>query len=86
MDKITIRRGNVVLDIKPEEKSFYMSQGYSVIDEKGKVVEEAMSQDVASLQLQVIQLKQEIADLKAKLTEKPKPAMKTKKAEKAEKE
>ena len=86
MNTITVKNGNVILDVMEDEKDYYMNKGYSVIDEKGKVVEEAMSQDVASLQLQVIQLKQEIADLKAKLAEKPKPATRAKKTEKAEKE
>jgi len=71
MDKITVRRANVVLDIKPEDKEFYMSQGYSVIDDTGKVVEEAMSVNANELQVQVTELKKQLADAEktiAKLT------------------
>lgn len=52
-----VQRANVILDISPEDKKYYMSQGYSVIDEKGRVVEAAMSNDVHTLQAQVADLK-----------------------------
>lgn len=61
MDKLTVQRANVVLDISPDEKDFYMSQGFSVIDEKGNIVEEAMSNDVGTLQMQVADLRQKLA-------------------------
>lgn len=47
---ITIIRGNVVLDIPAEQKEYYMNLGYSVIDEKGNVVEAAIPTDLATLQ------------------------------------
>jgi chaperonin cofactor prefoldin len=69
MEKITVQRANVVLDISPEDKKFYMSQGYSVIDEKGKVIEEAMSNDVATLQNQVAHLKEKLAKAEETIAE-----------------
>ena len=56
-NKIMVQRANVILDISPEDKKYYMSQGFSVIDEKGRVVEEAISNDVHTLQAQVADLK-----------------------------
>lgn len=92
MSKITVRKGNTVLDIDSEDKGYYMDKGYSVIDAGGRVVEEAMSQDVASLQLEVMKLKKENEELKKALAEKKeqpaevkKPANR-KKVEKADKE
>lgn len=65
--RIIVQRANVVLRIRPEEKNYYMQQGYSIIDENGAMVEEAMSTDVATLQTQVAKLKTEIQELKAQL-------------------
>ena len=56
-NKIMVQRANVILDISPEDKKYYMSQGFSVIDKKGRVVEEAISNDVHTLQAQVADLK-----------------------------
>ena len=75
MDKIMVQRANVILDISPEDKKYYMSQGYSVIDEKGRIVEEAISNDVHTLQAQVADLKFKLEKAKetiAKLSNKPK--------------
>lgn len=66
MGTIRVERGNVILDIPVEDKAEYMKQGYSVIDAKtGEVVEEAISVDVATLQLQLLTVKGEVEALKA---------------------
>ena len=63
MSTIRVKRANVVLDIRQDEKSKYMEQGFSVIDVKtGKVLEEAMPKDVASLQALVRDLKNQLAE------------------------
>lgn len=67
MDRIKMQRANVVVRISPDEKNYYMLKGYSVVDEEGNVVEEAMSNDVGTLQIQVTKLKAEIAELKSQL-------------------
>lgn len=72
---IRVQRANVLLDISPEQKEYYMQKGYSVVDEKtGKVLEQAISNDLKTLQSQVISLTQtlkekdkEIEALKKKL-------------------
>lgn len=82
MSTIRVRRANVVLDIRPDEKARYMEMGYSVIDANtGKVIEEALSNDVNTLRTEVISLRKvlaekdrEIAELKAKAEKKPKKA------------
>lgn len=83
MGFIRVERGNVVLDIPSEDKEVYMSKGFSVIDVKtGKVIEEAMSTDLATLQSQVVALKAENAKLKEEIkalkTEKPSSTAKKK--------
>lgn len=60
VDKITVRRANVVFDISPEDKNYYMSQGFSVLDADGNVAEQAMSSDVGELQIQVQNLQKEL--------------------------
>ena len=81
MDKITVRNANVVLDIDPEEKSLYMSKGYSVIDAAGNVIEAAIPDDVPALKVMIAKLQEE---LKAKDAEIQKlKSAKTKKADKA---
>lgn len=71
---ITVRRANVILQVPKDEKSDYLNKGYSVIDDKGKVLEEAISTDVNELRLQVQKLEsvikakdEEISDLKKQL-------------------
>lgn len=82
MSTIRVRRANVILDIRPDEKARYMEMGYSVIDTNtGKVIEAALSNDVNTLRTEVISLRKalaekdkEIAELKAKAEKKPKKA------------
>lgn len=46
---ITIQRGNVVLDIKEQDKDYYIDLGYDVIDEKGNVIEKSLPKNVGLL-------------------------------------
>lgn len=62
MSTIRVRRANVTLDIRPDEKERYMEMGYSVIDEKGKVLEAALSNDVNALRTEVLKLRKELAE------------------------
>lgn len=60
VEKITVCRANVVFDISPEDKNYYMSQGFSVLDANGNVIERAMSNDVGELQIQVQELQKQL--------------------------
>lgn len=54
--RITVQRANVILQVPEDAKQYYMNQGYSVINDKGEIVEEATLTDVASLQAKVAAL------------------------------
>lgn len=76
MDTIRVQRANVILDVPSDEKANYMAKGYSVIDVKsGKIIEEAVSNDVATLQVQLKNANEKLASkdveikkLKAEIT------------------
>lgn len=70
MSTIRVQRANVILDIRPEEKERYMEQGYSVIDENGKVLEAALSNDVNALRTEVLKLRKELAEKDAEIADK----------------
>ena len=69
MDKITVRRANVVLDVNAIDKAYYMAQGFSVVDASGKVVEEAIPTDVGALKVQVGELTKKLAAANATIAE-----------------
>lgn len=62
MDKILVRRANVVVEVNPEDKQFYMDNGYSVVNEFGEVVESAMPIDPNALKVQVGELTKKLAE------------------------
>lgn len=62
-DTIMVQRANVILDISPEQKDYYKSQGFAVISEDGSIVEESTSLSIDSLNRKVQQL-QSIIDQK----------------------
>ena len=68
MDTIRVQRANVILDVPSDEKANYMAKGYSVIDVKsGKIIEEAVSNDVATLQVQLKNANEKLASKDAKI-------------------
>lgn len=77
---ITVRRANVILDISLDDKKKYLDMGYVVINaETGEILEESISNDVATLQANVVELRGKlakaedtIAELTAKLKAKDK--------------
>ena len=79
VETIKVQRANVVLDVRPDQKEYYMEKGFSVIDDKGKVIEEAISDNVDALKIQIKNLKEQIAKKDAEI-EQLKSA-KTKKSE-----
>lgn len=71
---VRVRKANVVLSIKDEEVKRYLDAGYSVIDESGEVVTEAIPTDLHTLQqayrdnkVQIANLERGIADLRKEL-------------------
>lgn len=76
---ITVQRANVILDISPEQKDYYLGQGFSVIDDWGHVIEKTAVESNAELSAIILQLKkqlkekdEEIARLKAQKPSKSK--------------
>lgn len=64
---IKIRRDNVVLRVPKDKKSYYMEQGYDVIEENGRVIEETTPTDIATLQRFYKDAKKKIAELEAEI-------------------
>ena len=92
---VRIERGNVVLYVKEHEVPHYLSNGFSVTDDSGNIIQAAVPNNIGTLQRTYIEQKQKIADLEAqieeltkKLAEKPaeKPAPKKKTTAKTTKE
>lgn len=80
MDLIRVRRGNVILDVPSTEKDSYVASGYSVLDmNTNAVIEEAIPQDVGTLQALVGKLKAENEQLKAEIAKLKKPEKSAKK-------
>lgn len=63
----TIQRYNTVLDVEDSEVEYYLNLGYSLIDNKGNVVKKAMSNDVHTLQKELVDANNTIASLKAEI-------------------
>lgn len=69
---VRIERGNVVLKVQEHEVQRYLKLGYNVTDETGKVLTEAIPNDLGTLQKHYIESKKKIEELEAtvaKLTE-----------------
>ena len=82
MDTIRVQRANVILDVPSDEKANYMAKGYSVIDVKsGKIIEEAVSNDVATLQVQLKNANEMLASKDAKIKKLEAEITKLKKAQ-----
>ena len=82
MDTIRVQRANVILDVPSDEKANYMAKGYSVIDAKsGEIIEEAVSNDVATLQVQLKNANEKLASKDAKIKKLEAEITKLKKAQ-----
>lgn len=73
---VNVRRANVLLTIPEDDLNKYMSQGYSLVDERGNIIKESIPNDLVQLQkaytehTEIIKQKDsEIADLRAQLKE-----------------
>lgn len=61
---ITVKRANVILGISESQLDYYISQGYDVIDETGKVIQASVPTDVGTLQKAYVDHLNEIEALK----------------------
>lgn len=64
-----VKKLNVVLTIDDELVDSYMSKGYDVIDNSGKVIRAAMPNDLNQLKLLVAKYEKENKALKEKIAE-----------------
>lgn len=62
---VRIERGNVVLKVQEHEVQRYLTLGYNVTDDAGKVLQEAIPNDVGTLQRYYIEQKRKIEELEA---------------------
>lgn len=77
---LKVRRGNVVLQVKPEALDYYLNSGYNLV-ENGKIVKKAVpitKEELRKAYLEdediIKELNAEIERLKAQLKETKKPA------------
>ena len=66
---IRVRKGNKILKISEDAIDRYMSQGYSVIDETGTVVNKATPVDTTTLKMEYSKMSDEIDSLKSTIEE-----------------
>lgn len=64
-----VERGNVVLKVEDFEVQHYLTLGYSLTDDKGNVIKEAMPSNVGVLQEAYIKHTKKIAELEATIAE-----------------
>jgi predicted RNase H-like nuclease (RuvC/YqgF family) len=62
---VRIERGNVVLKVQEHEVQRYLMLGYNVTDNTGKVLQEALPNDVGTLQRHYVEHKKRIEELEA---------------------
>jgi len=68
-DKVTVKRANVELTISSDQKDYYLSQGYAVIDSStGEVIEDSTVQTVESLNRKVAELQQVVEQKDAEIS------------------
>lgn len=76
-----VQRANVILRIDDDSAQKYLNLGYNVIDEKGKVLKEAIPSDVGTLRKCYVEHLNKIAELEARIAELEHPKeVKSKKA------
>ena len=66
---ITVRRGNVLLDVPAEQQSEYLAKGYDVLGPDGKVLIKTIPNDMNSLKKGYSDLQKENMELKKKVEE-----------------
>ena len=62
---VRIERGNVVLKVQEHEVQRYLKLGYNVTDDEGKILKEALPNDLGTLQRFYVEHKKRIEELEA---------------------
>ena len=62
---VRIERGNVVLKVQEHEVQRYLKMGYNVTDDAGNVLQEAIPNDLGTLQRYYVEHKKKIEELEA---------------------
>ena len=62
---VRIERGNVVLRVQEHEVQRYLKLGYNVTDDTGKVLQEAIPNDLGTLQKHYVESRKKIEELEA---------------------
>lgn len=65
----TVERGNVVLTIPDRDIQHYIDKGFSLLDEQGHIVKQAVPKDLNVLQKAFIDNRKEIERLNARIAE-----------------
>ena len=64
---VRVERGNVVLDIDKHEVDHYLTLGFNVIDDMGRIVRAAVPTSLGKLQAEYVANQIEIANLQAEV-------------------
>lgn len=60
---VTVKRANVILDVKDSEVEHYFNIGYDILDENGNVIRPSVPKDIQTLQKAYVDDKAEIKAL-----------------------
>ena len=69
MAMISVQKANVVLNVDADNKDYYLRLGYNVIDDKGRVIEKPVVNDIVQLQKENAELKAKVSELEAQIIE-----------------
>ena len=89
LNMVRVERGNVVLDVKDDVVDHYLTLGYNVVDEQGRIIKTALPTNLGTLQAAYVAHEAKIAELESEVEKlkdenealKTKPAKKSKKVE-----
>lgn len=78
---IVVQKANKQININDDELDLYLSQGFSQIDEEGKIVQAGKATSLSEIREENATLKVELVKLKAEIEKLKKENAKLKKAE-----
>ena len=66
---VTVKRANVILEIKADQVDRFTAQGYDILDDKGNVVKQSVPTDVNALRKAFVEHTETIKQLEARIKE-----------------